>query len=236
MPILRILCYNGSLVTWTVVSLTTAKFKPLTFSTSGFTLSYTANIFILMILYDFCLLRAQFCYLPKSKSKLCYDWRSAGQSVLEKSTHLGLTTRSWLLSDSCGFVDLGRPLWREDGSVVCNCYWSSPAQSFLGPSPVGLVVCLPGLGPHYIASGRTQQKTSFSNNPFIVACVFVAAGTCLPSRFLTMNVYSGSIIPAFRRNVTILRKLCGIVTCKLFYEFNSRFPWKHTPHHFNRYI
>jgi hypothetical protein len=27
MPILRILCYNGSLVTWTVVGLTTAKFK-----------------------------------------------------------------------------------------------------------------------------------------------------------------------------------------------------------------
>jgi hypothetical protein len=70
---------------------------------------------------------------------LCYDRRSAGQSVLEQSTHLGLTTRSWLLSYSCGFVDLGRPLWREDGSVVCNCYWSSPAQSFLGPSPVGLV-------------------------------------------------------------------------------------------------
>jgi hypothetical protein len=31
---------------------------------------------------------------------LCYDRRSAGQSVLEQSTHLGLTTRSWLLSDS----------------------------------------------------------------------------------------------------------------------------------------
>jgi hypothetical protein len=30
-PILRILCYNGSLATWTVVSLTTAKFKPLIF-------------------------------------------------------------------------------------------------------------------------------------------------------------------------------------------------------------
>jgi hypothetical protein len=29
MPILRILCYNGSLVTWTVVGLTTAMFKPL---------------------------------------------------------------------------------------------------------------------------------------------------------------------------------------------------------------
>jgi hypothetical protein len=66
----------------------------------------------------------------KSKSKLCYDRRSASQSVLEQSTHFGLTTRSWLLSDSCGFVDLVRPLWREDGSVVCNCYWSSPAQPY----------------------------------------------------------------------------------------------------------
>jgi hypothetical protein len=53
---LCILCYNGSLVTWTVVSLTTAKFKPLIFSTSGFALSYAVNMFILMILYDFWLL------------------------------------------------------------------------------------------------------------------------------------------------------------------------------------
>jgi hypothetical protein len=36
MPILRILCYNGSLVTWTVVGLTTVKFKPLIL---------TANVF-----------------------------------------------------------------------------------------------------------------------------------------------------------------------------------------------
>jgi hypothetical protein len=32
--------------------------------------------------------------LSKSKSKLYYDRRSAGQSVLEQSTHFGLTTRS----------------------------------------------------------------------------------------------------------------------------------------------
>jgi hypothetical protein len=32
MPVLHILCCNGCLVTWTVVSLTTAKFKPLIFS------------------------------------------------------------------------------------------------------------------------------------------------------------------------------------------------------------
>jgi hypothetical protein len=31
---------------------------------------------------------------------------------------LGLTIKFFLLSDSCGFVYVGRTLWREDGSVV----------------------------------------------------------------------------------------------------------------------
>jgi hypothetical protein len=35
----------------------------LIFSTSRLTLSYTANMFILMTLYDFCLSPAQFCYI-----------------------------------------------------------------------------------------------------------------------------------------------------------------------------
>jgi hypothetical protein len=96
----------------------------------------------------------------KSKSKLCYDRLSAGQSVLEQSTHLGVTTRSWLLSDSCGFVGLGRPLWQEDSSVVCNCYWPSPAQSSLGPSPVGLVAifyCLRFETSLFVASYDSQD-------------------------------------------------------------------------------
>jgi hypothetical protein len=63
MHIIRILCYNDSLVIWKVVSLTTGKFMPLVFSMSSFVLSYTANTFILMILCDFCLLPAQFCYI-----------------------------------------------------------------------------------------------------------------------------------------------------------------------------
>jgi hypothetical protein len=46
-----------------VTSLTTAKFKPLILSMLGFALSYTVNVFILMILYDFYLLAAQFCYV-----------------------------------------------------------------------------------------------------------------------------------------------------------------------------
>jgi hypothetical protein len=47
----------------------------------------------------------------------------------------------------------------------------------------------------YIASGQAQTKTPLLNNSFIVACVFVAAATCLQSRCLAMNVYSGSAIP-----------------------------------------
>jgi hypothetical protein len=43
----------------------------------------------------------------------------------------------------------------------------------------------------------------------IVACVFISAGTCLPSPCLEMNVYSGSDILAFRRHVTILLSVVG---------------------------
>jgi hypothetical protein len=63
MFILLILCYNGSLVTWTVVNFTAAKFKSFIFSILGFALSYAANSFILTVLYGFCLLPAQFCYI-----------------------------------------------------------------------------------------------------------------------------------------------------------------------------
>jgi hypothetical protein len=57
-------------------------------------------------------------------------------------THLGRTTRFLLLSDSCWFVDVGRSLWRENGSVVYNCSWPLPAQTFSGPTPMGLVAII----------------------------------------------------------------------------------------------
>jgi hypothetical protein len=117
--------HSETVVTWMILGLITTKFNPLVRPTHGSFLSNFLYIWAPIFL--------------KSRSKLCYDRRSADQSVVEQSTHLGLTTRSWLLSDICGFVDLGRPLWREDGSAVWSCYWSSPAQSFLDPSIVGLV-------------------------------------------------------------------------------------------------
>jgi hypothetical protein len=109
-----------------------------------------------------------------------------------------------LLSESFGFVDVGRPLWRKDGSVVCNFCWSSPAQSFSGPSPVRLATIfyclnsrLPFLSPPtprrevfdpastrdwarsishlgYNTSARTTQKTSFLYCCTIVVLVSVA--------------------------------------------------------------
>jgi hypothetical protein len=60
---------------------------------------------------------------------------------------------------SCGFVDVGRSLCREDGSVVYNCCWAPPAQSFSGPDPVGLeniVYCLRLETSLFVASYDSQ--------------------------------------------------------------------------------
>jgi hypothetical protein len=89
MPILRILCYNGSLVTWTIVRLTTAEFKSLIFSVSGFSLSYTTNMLILMILYDFCLLPAQFCYIIVYIRKVVRVRVNLRLAVYSQSVRLG---------------------------------------------------------------------------------------------------------------------------------------------------
>jgi hypothetical protein len=51
----------------------------------------------------------------------------------------GLMIRFSSVSESCWFVYVRRPLWREDRSAVCNCCCASPGQSFPGPSPAGLV-------------------------------------------------------------------------------------------------
>jgi hypothetical protein len=51
---LFILCRNRSLVSWKVASLTAAKFILLIYCMSGFALSCVVNMFILIILCDFC--------------------------------------------------------------------------------------------------------------------------------------------------------------------------------------
>jgi hypothetical protein len=62
-------------------------------------------------------------------------------------------------SDSYVLDSVGRPLWRENESVFCMCRWSLPAQSFSGPSPVGLATvfyCLRFETSLFVASYDSQ--------------------------------------------------------------------------------
>jgi hypothetical protein len=50
----------------------------------------------------------------------------------------GLRPDLYYVCDSYGLVLVGRPLWREEGSVFYICCWPLPAQSSFGPSLLGL--------------------------------------------------------------------------------------------------
>jgi hypothetical protein len=74
----------------------------------------------------------------QSQSHTYYDRRSVGQPAFVSETYLGHGTdfSSFKLHlESYEFVYVGRPLWREVGSVVCSSCWASLAQFFSGPSP-----------------------------------------------------------------------------------------------------
>jgi hypothetical protein len=59
--------------------------------------------------------------LRRRRRRLLYDWRSVSQSVcLGMSTLLALATRYFFLSEICGLVSVGHPLWREDRSEICS--------------------------------------------------------------------------------------------------------------------
>jgi hypothetical protein len=64
---------------------------------------------------------------------------TVSQSVsLGVEHHFGLITIYLLLFDSYDLFSIGRPLWREDGSVFCICCWPLPAQCFSSTSPLVL--------------------------------------------------------------------------------------------------
>jgi hypothetical protein len=61
---------------------------------------------------------------------ILYSWN--------KAPIWGLRPDLYYMCDSYGLAFVGRPLWREVGSVICMCCSPLPAQSFSGPSPLGL--------------------------------------------------------------------------------------------------
>jgi hypothetical protein len=54
------------------------------------------------------------------------------------------------------------PLWWEGESVVYSCYWSSPAQSFSGPSPAGLMTTCYCLRFETLSSRRARSPYLYS--------------------------------------------------------------------------
>jgi hypothetical protein len=72
-----------------------------------------------------------------SKLKLLYDWRSVSKSVYLGVEHpCGTCDRilllvGMLLSENCGLISVGRPLWREDGSAICSAItqWSESRRT-----------------------------------------------------------------------------------------------------------
>jgi hypothetical protein len=75
----------------------------------------------------------------KSQSQIYITTDGQSASLLGVKPHVGHKTRFLLLSDSCCFVDLGYPLWRDYVSVVYNCCWPSPVKSFSDLSVAGLI-------------------------------------------------------------------------------------------------
>jgi hypothetical protein len=87
----------------------------------------------------------------------------------ESLLHRHYCSSSWFslrrLFDSYGLVFVGRPLWREDGSVFCTCCWPLSAQSFSGPSPLALATvfyCLRFESSLFVAAYDSQSKSTHS--------------------------------------------------------------------------
>jgi hypothetical protein len=76
------------------------------------------------------------CLLSEPESYVTTDGQSASLTGIRHPSRA--YDQIFYQSESCGFVDVGRSLWREEKSVVYSYCWCSPAQSFWGPSPVGL--------------------------------------------------------------------------------------------------
>jgi hypothetical protein len=130
-------------------------------------------------------------------------------------------TRFLLLSNGCGLVYVGRSLWREDGSVVYNCCWPSPAQSFSGQSLVGLATlfyCLRVETSLFIASYYDLQGHGGGIRPRLHTGVTVPICVCIsktvsrqPSREHLVDGFDLSVVtkttPLFCRKRLLMYSL-----------------------------
>jgi hypothetical protein len=104
--------------------------------------------------------------LTESESYVTTDVQPASLSW-NKAPIWGYRPDLYYLYDSYGLPLMGRHLWREVGSVFCMCCWPLPAQSFSGPSPLGLETIFYCL----------TFETSFSSHKLTVSKVYFCTGS-----------------------------------------------------------
>jgi hypothetical protein len=116
--------------------------------------------------------------LPQSQSLITTDGQSGSLSWCQAL--FGAQDQDFVTVKQMRFCWCGCRFWWEDGSVFYSYCWSSPAHSFSGPSPAGIMTifycpsCRFGLSgwPRYVTSGRTQQKTPLPIVPVVLpSCI-----------------------------------------------------------------
>jgi hypothetical protein len=114
--------------------------------------------------------------------------------------------------DSFRFVDVGRPLWREDGSLLFRFCRASPAQPFSDLSPTGLVSILYYL--YFWDSPNLEGQVPifiFSRNR--VACLInLRIITCYIYRSYMYNTYTVSLLVQARTADYALPRVVQVAT------------------------
>jgi hypothetical protein len=113
-----------------------------------------------------------------------------------------------LCLDSYGFVDVGRPLWRDVGSIVSIFCCALPAQSFSGLNPAGLmtiIYCLrfwdslnlEGQVPVFISPRNMVTQLSYSLYSFSLHFVYTF---CCPSALPILTSPVWRLLEYFHRS------------------------------------
>jgi hypothetical protein len=121
------------------------------------------------------------------------------------------------------FFFVGRPLWREYGSVFCICCWPSPALSFSGLSSLGLVTifyCLRFETSPFVASYDSQGNGGgIRPRPHWVDSVSLRqlfanwiGDTLSRVRFIRCNENDNSVVQETSGYVAVRITVCLVVT------------------------
>jgi hypothetical protein len=97
---------------------------------------------------------------------------------------------------------VGRPLWREDGSLFCICSW--PAQSFSGPNPLGLET-------YFTVSDLRLLFSSPPTTRKVTVEVFDPASTRLPINLLFLLLITSQHGPRRNTPFPLLWSNCCVI-------------------------